>query len=285
MRNRVVKSKKFHGVFLHFSNIREDDECYYIKFSDRNGRCYHERVGWKNEGYTEEEAANIRAARIHEIRHGKELPVPKPELLDTNPTKTSLLGGDQFKEHTDQISRLLFEMKLGWLEPYIYTAMGLFKGLEHPKVRDAEKSAENGGGQHSQSLSNGEAMSLQAFKAGIELCRQLLFRELRVQELYMLLLAIDNEGIGLKDFQELVGLPTATVSRNVRKLGFTMEQGLDGKWKDTGYELVNVIRCPNDRRIKRLYLTEKGKQFAVKLKQTLSTGQVPSNSMLVPEAG
>jgi DNA-binding MarR family transcriptional regulator len=272
MRTKKVKSRQFHGVFILHSSVREGDECYYIRYKDKHGRSYNEKVGWKNEGYTEEEAFKVRAARIHEIRHPNELPLQKAEISESNPTKKTLPEGEQFREHMDQISRLLAGMKLDWLEPYIYTAMGLFKGFASPQVQATGKEGETGNRQKRVSLSKGEGMGLQAFKAGIELFRNEIFRELPLQQLYMILLAIENQGISLKDFRKLVGLPSGSVSRNIRKLGLTMQQDLDGKWKDTGYELVEVYRPSTGPKLKRVYLTERGKQFAEKLHQVLSGG-------------
>ena len=281
MRTKKVKSNQFHGVLKYQSSVRQGDECYYIRYKDKHGRTYSERVGWKSEGYTEEEANKVRAARIHEIRHPTELPIQKAEISDSNPTKNSLPEGEQFREHLGQINRLLAGMKLDWLEPYIYTAMGLFKGLAPLQVQADGMEGENGNGHKKPSLNNGNGMSLQAFKAGIELFKDQVFRELRVQELYMILLAIENEGISLKEFRKLMGLPPGSVSRNIRKLGLTMQQELDGQWRDTGYELVEVYRPSTGPKLKRVYLTERGKQFAKRLQEVLSTGEVPSRPMTV----
>ena len=279
MRMKRVKSKQYLGVIIHQSSVREGDECYYIKYTDRHGRTYNEKVGWKNEGYTEEEAFKVRAARIHEIRHSKELPVQKPEISDFNPTKNTMPEGEQFREQMDRTSQLLAGMKLDWLEPYIYTAMGLFKGFAPPQLQGAGKDEETGNRQKKPSLSNREGMSFRAFKAGIELFRNEIFRELPLQQLYMILLAIENHGISLKDFRKLVGLPSGTVTKNIKKLGLEMRQDLEGNWKDAGYGLVEVYRPSTGHKIKKLYLTERGKQFAEKLLGVLSTGKLPSIPM------
>ena len=276
MRMKRVKSKQYLGVIIHQSSVREGDECYYIKYTDKHGRTYNEKVGWKNEGYTEEEAFKVRAARIHEIRHSKELPVQKPEISDSNPTKNTMPEGEQFREHMDQISRLLAGMKLDWLEPHIYTAMGLFKGFAPPQLQGTGREVAIDQGRRRSSLNKGKDMSFQAFKAAIELFRNEIFRELPLQQLYMILLAIENDGISLKDFRKLVGLPSGTVTKNIKKLGLEMRQDLEGKWKDAGYGLVEVYRPSTGPKIKKLYLTERGKQFAEKLLGVLSTGKLPS---------
>jgi len=77
MRPKKVKSEKYLGVYIQKSAVREDDEVYYIGYRDQHGRAYYEKVGWKNEGYTEEEASKVRSARIHEIRHRMPAAAPK----------------------------------------------------------------------------------------------------------------------------------------------------------------------------------------------------------------
>ena len=68
-----VKSRKYPGVYIYKSRVRPGDECYYIMYW-AYGRKVNEKVGWKSEGYTQEQAHKVRSDRIHAIRHGKELP-------------------------------------------------------------------------------------------------------------------------------------------------------------------------------------------------------------------
>jgi integrase len=70
----MVKSKKFMGVHVYESGVRTGDECYYIKYVGKNGKAKLEKVGWKSEGYTQEQASKIRAFKIHQLRHGEDLP-------------------------------------------------------------------------------------------------------------------------------------------------------------------------------------------------------------------
>ena len=88
-----VKSKKFTGVYIYNSTVRAGDECYYINYR-ANGRSVNEKVGWKSEGYTQVQAAKIRAGRIHTIRHGKELPrsVKAPTFSEAWVLYTGTLG-------------------------------------------------------------------------------------------------------------------------------------------------------------------------------------------------
>ena len=68
-----VKSNKYTGVYIYHSKMRAGEECYYINYRAK-GKSINEKVGWKSEGYTQEEASVIRADRIHAVRHGEELP-------------------------------------------------------------------------------------------------------------------------------------------------------------------------------------------------------------------
>jgi hypothetical protein len=63
-----------------------------------------------------------------------------------------------------------------------------------------------------------------------------------------------------------------------------MQQDLDGKWRDAGLELIEIYRHPTTPRLKRVYLTERGKQFAEKLKRVLATGEVPVRPMAPQES-
>jgi len=73
-------SKKWPGVYAYDSNTRKSgnkpDVCYYITFKlDRKKRT--EKVGWKSEGYTPQVAAELRAQRVKDARHGKEVKTQK----------------------------------------------------------------------------------------------------------------------------------------------------------------------------------------------------------------
>jgi integrase len=65
---------KYQGVYGYDSSTRRvngrPDICYYINFK-MDGRKKWEKVGWRGEGYSPQLAAEIRAKRIRDIRHGK----------------------------------------------------------------------------------------------------------------------------------------------------------------------------------------------------------------------
>ena len=66
--------KKYQGVYGYDSTARrfesKSDVCYWITFKI-DGRKRWEKVGWKSEGYSPQLAAEIRAKRVRNARHGK----------------------------------------------------------------------------------------------------------------------------------------------------------------------------------------------------------------------
>jgi integrase len=65
---------KWRGVYGYDSTTRRvngrSDICYYINFR-MDGRLKWEKIGWKSEGYSPQLAAEIRAKRVRDTRHGK----------------------------------------------------------------------------------------------------------------------------------------------------------------------------------------------------------------------
>ena len=273
MRPKKIKSEKYVGVYIQKSAVREDDEVYYISYRDQHGRACYEKVGWKNEGYTEKEASKVRSARIHEIRHGKELPIRKAEISDSNPASKALPEGEQFREHIDKIRRLLTETKLDWLEPYIYTAIGLFKGFA--PLQPSSTGTEPQNDPKTGSSVEWQGMSLEAFMAGIELFKKEISRELSLQDIHMILLSIANDGISLQEIREIVGLTPGAMTRNLKRFGLTRNQKVDGSWEEVGHEIIDSYRSSSCLKMKKVSLTERGKEFAEKLKRVLATGEVP----------
>ena len=60
-----IRSKKFVGVYIYKSQVRTKDECYYINYRAK-GRLINEKVGWKSEGYTQDQANEVRIYPICE---------------------------------------------------------------------------------------------------------------------------------------------------------------------------------------------------------------------------
>jgi len=98
------------------------------------------------------------------------------------------------------------------------------------------------------------------------------FNELPLQQLRMFLMVMEDEGIGQQDFQQLLGVPAGTVSRNLAKLGSKVVEDRDGQMKDVGYGLVNVYPDPTDPKKNTVHLTEKGKQLSKLLTGAVSNG-------------
>ncbi len=74
MKKSRYRIGKFQGVYGYDSATRRfngrSDVCYYINFR-MDGRLKWEKVGWKSEGYSAQVAAEIRAKRVRDARHGK----------------------------------------------------------------------------------------------------------------------------------------------------------------------------------------------------------------------
>jgi len=71
---------KYPGVYERKSDTRTHngkvDVCFDITYK-RDGIKIWDKVGWASEGYTAKTAANLRAERLRNIRHGEELPKEK----------------------------------------------------------------------------------------------------------------------------------------------------------------------------------------------------------------
>ena len=76
----VRQKTRFPGVFLVKSTTRRNkgkaDQCFYIRYKI-DGRGREEKVGWKSDGYTPQHAAEIRAKRVREARHGNQVQTQK----------------------------------------------------------------------------------------------------------------------------------------------------------------------------------------------------------------
>lgn len=75
------------GVYFRYGKNRmcpdgKPDKCYDIIYKDRNGKVIFEKVGWRSEGYTVQDALDLRGERVRKIRHpelfGEASPPPLP---------------------------------------------------------------------------------------------------------------------------------------------------------------------------------------------------------------
>jgi DNA-binding MarR family transcriptional regulator len=107
------------------------------------------------------------------------------------------------------------------------------------------------------------------FVRGIDLFRTEIFQELPLQQLKMVLCVADNEGMNQQDFQEILGVPQGTVSRNLSKLGLKVVEMDNGEMKDVGYGLLEVYPDPKEPKRNCVYLTKKGRAFVNQLKSIL----------------
>lgn len=74
------------GVYFRYGKGRmcpdgKPDKCYDITYKDANGKFIFEKVGWRSEGYTVQDALDLRGERVRKIRHPElfgEAPQPLP---------------------------------------------------------------------------------------------------------------------------------------------------------------------------------------------------------------
>ncbi|MEG3764910.1 hypothetical protein [Alteromonas sp. 14N.309.X.WAT.G.H12] len=72
-----------------------------------------------------------------------------------------------------------------------------------------------------------------------------------------------NEGLSSTGLVERLGIPKATISRNLRMLGDRVSPHKDG------LGLIKLEHDENDYRVRRAYLTDKGKRFLERVLQAL----------------
>ena len=108
-------------------------------------------------------------------------------------------------------------------------------------------------------------MEFKKFRAGIELIDAEIFAELPAQQMMMLFIVAENEGVDQQDLQKLLGVPAGTVSRNLARLSSKVVTGLNGKQGDIGYGLLDVRPHPTDPKSNQVFLSQKGLSFLQKL--------------------
>lgn len=90
----VINSRRWPGVYGYDSREKtirgKPDVCYYINFRI-DGKLTWEKIGWKSEGYTPDVAAEIRASRIKNKRHGSEVKTAK-EIRHEQQARNKTIG-------------------------------------------------------------------------------------------------------------------------------------------------------------------------------------------------
>ena len=85
MGKQRVDTKRWPGVYFYQGKDAyngKPDLCYYITYKVDRKKIW-EKVGWKSEGYTPQVAAEIRAEKVKDARHGKEVKTQKEIRRDT----------------------------------------------------------------------------------------------------------------------------------------------------------------------------------------------------------
>lgn len=101
-----VDPKRWTGVYYRESDTKKHngsyDVCYYITFKSGTKKVW-EKVGWKSEGYSPQVAADIRADRLREGRHGGKVKTAKELKKEKIKRNRSL----------DELAELYFEQRGG----------------------------------------------------------------------------------------------------------------------------------------------------------------------------
>jgi len=93
-----------------------------------------------------------------------------------------------------------------------------------------------------------------------EAIRVLVHPEIPAQQMSILYLVAENEGITHGEIAKRLYMPQATVSRNVAKLAAKLVEDRSGKFVDTGYGLVRNVDDVVDPRRNAVFLTSKGQK-------------------------
>jgi integrase len=77
MPDNLIKIRKYQGIYYLESKKKRfqgrPDRCFYVTYKNQK-KLVREKVGWLSEGYNAQLADQIRANRVSNLRHGKELP-------------------------------------------------------------------------------------------------------------------------------------------------------------------------------------------------------------------
>jgi DNA-binding MarR family transcriptional regulator len=112
-------------------------------------------------------------------------------------------------------------------------------------------------------------MDIRQFTKGIKCISSVVHKDIAMPQLTILLLVAQEQGISQPDLAMIMGIPQATVSRNVLKLSEKFVQNAKGDWRQTGYDLVETRPDPYETRRHAVYLTKKGKQVINALKKSI----------------
>lgn len=83
--------------------------------------------------------------------------------------------------------------------------------------------------------------------------------EIPVQQILLLTLVAENEGVTQHQLSIDIGMPNGTVSRNIKTLSQYLDKSGPGPVKLKGYDLLESRRDLADRHRMAVYLTSKGK--------------------------
>jgi len=84
LKEKMIKVSNQPGIYYRESSTRrfngKADKCFYMTYKDGEKKIW-EKAGWTSEGYSSHMAANLRAERMRNIRHGDVLPNKKKDEI------------------------------------------------------------------------------------------------------------------------------------------------------------------------------------------------------------
>jgi DNA-binding MarR family transcriptional regulator len=105
-----------------------------------------------------------------------------------------------------------------------------------------------------------------------EVIRRTVHSEIPAQQMSILYLVNENEGITHGEIAQRLTMPQATVSRNVSKLSTKLVEGRDRNLIDVGYGLLKNRDDIVDPRRNAVYVTDKGREVLTKIAETFLEG-------------
>lgn len=98
----------------------------------------------------------------------------------------------------------------------------------------------------------------------VDLVRQMLNRNIPMQQLALFLRVAENPGISMTELSEQLGMPQGSVSRNVKLLTDQRKQGRESR-SEHGYGLLCTQQHAVNRHQLTVGLTRKGEEFVAEL--------------------
>lgn len=110
--------------------------------------------------------------------------------------------------------------------------------------------------------------TLKAYVESLDWVRNEIGSKFTCQQLYFFGIIATNEGITYTDIERITGMPNGAISKHCK----TMSRYKDTKGKAHGLDLLAMGFDPDDTRRKAVFLSNRGKAVAKKLRTILQKG-------------